>query len=252
MITKASLSVGIVVTLSIFLVSNSWGQEQRTVTVKTVTGKTYENAKVSRVTPEGLVISHPGGIVTIPFTELPANVQEFYGYDPAAAEKSRMERQAAEANRQRMLAEREKEAARKAEEARAREEEEKKIALSKPQIVTERHIKNYWLNTFPQPNSLDSDYHQKKEEYSKLINSINSGKMDNSALRCALKFNIAEYQRVGDLEKAASVQKDLEILEQKVAEERRNAELAGLSRQLSILNSTLNSISTSHQLIRYW
>ena len=52
---------------------------------KTVDGKEYKNAKVSRVEPDGIVIAFSGGIVKLPFTELPRDVQKKYGYDSSAA-----------------------------------------------------------------------------------------------------------------------------------------------------------------------
>ena len=52
---------------------------------KTINGKEYKNAKVSRVEPDGIVLTFSGGIVKLPFTELPADVQKKYGYDTSAA-----------------------------------------------------------------------------------------------------------------------------------------------------------------------
>src|SRR5438874_1825215 len=52
---------------------------------KTLNGKEYENATVSRVEPDGIVIKFSGGIVKIPFTALSRELQEKYHYDPAAA-----------------------------------------------------------------------------------------------------------------------------------------------------------------------
>src|SRR6266481_2797092 len=53
---------------------------------KTISGKEYKNATVSRVQPDGIVITFSGGIVKIPFTELSPEIQMKYGYDPKAAE----------------------------------------------------------------------------------------------------------------------------------------------------------------------
>ena len=52
---------------------------------KTIDGKEYKNATVSRVEPDGVVISFSGGIVKIPFTELSPEIQKKYGYDSQAA-----------------------------------------------------------------------------------------------------------------------------------------------------------------------
>jgi len=52
---------------------------------KTIDGKEYKNAKLSRVEPDGIVITFSGGIVKIPFAEMSPDIQKNYGYDPAAA-----------------------------------------------------------------------------------------------------------------------------------------------------------------------
>src|SRR4029453_15732557 len=52
---------------------------------KTIDGKKYKNPTVSRVEPDGIVITFSGGIVKLPFVELPPDVQTKYGYDSKAA-----------------------------------------------------------------------------------------------------------------------------------------------------------------------
>jgi hypothetical protein len=52
---------------------------------KTVTGKEYKNALVSRVEPDGIVLTNKAGISKVYFTELPKDVQERFGYDPQRA-----------------------------------------------------------------------------------------------------------------------------------------------------------------------
>src|SRR5215813_8547223 len=49
---------------------------------KTINGKEYKNATVSRVEPDGIVIKGKSGIVKLYFTELPTDVQERFHYDP--------------------------------------------------------------------------------------------------------------------------------------------------------------------------
>jgi hypothetical protein len=48
---------------------------------KTVAGKEYKNATVSRVESDGIVIKFHGGIAKIFFVELPKAVQERFHYD---------------------------------------------------------------------------------------------------------------------------------------------------------------------------
>jgi chromosome segregation ATPase len=52
---------------------------------KTIDGKEYKNVKVSRVEPDGIVLSSKSGISKIYFTELPKEVQERFNYDPEKA-----------------------------------------------------------------------------------------------------------------------------------------------------------------------
>jgi hypothetical protein len=52
---------------------------------KTLAGKEYKNATVSRVEPDGIVLISKAGISKVYFTELPKDVQERFGYDPRKA-----------------------------------------------------------------------------------------------------------------------------------------------------------------------
>jgi hypothetical protein len=55
--------------------------------IKTNSGKEYKNATVTRVEPDGVMIKFSGGLVKIPFTELPKELQQLYHYDQAASQK---------------------------------------------------------------------------------------------------------------------------------------------------------------------
>jgi hypothetical protein len=52
---------------------------------KTIDGKEYKNAKVSRVEPDGIVLLTKSGISKVYFTELPKEVQERFHYDAQQA-----------------------------------------------------------------------------------------------------------------------------------------------------------------------
>ena len=56
---------------------------------KTVAGKEYKNATVSRVEADGIVIKFHDGIAKIFFVELPPEIQKKYGYDPEAEMKQK-------------------------------------------------------------------------------------------------------------------------------------------------------------------
>src|SRR6266480_40438 len=49
---------------------------------KTIDGKEYINVTVSRVEPDGIVLSSKSGISKVYFTELPKDVQQQFNYDP--------------------------------------------------------------------------------------------------------------------------------------------------------------------------
>jgi hypothetical protein len=52
---------------------------------KTVNGKEYKDATVTRVEPDGIVVKTNTGVTKIYFTELPKDVQEQFHYDSAKA-----------------------------------------------------------------------------------------------------------------------------------------------------------------------
>ncbi|MCG2658625.1 MAG: hypothetical protein L6437_00055 [Kiritimatiellae bacterium] len=54
--------------------------------ITTLDGTVYKAAKVTRTTPSTLTIMHKAGVVTVPFSNLPNDIREKYGYDPSKAE----------------------------------------------------------------------------------------------------------------------------------------------------------------------
>jgi hypothetical protein len=56
---------------------------------KTVNGKEYKNATVTRVDPDGITVKFSGGLVKIPFSELSKELQDKYLYDPEKAAAAR-------------------------------------------------------------------------------------------------------------------------------------------------------------------
>src|SRR5438046_1259914 len=58
---------------------------------KTLQGKEYKDATVSRVERDGIVLITPSGIAKVNFTELPKDTQERFNYDPTKIERERAE-----------------------------------------------------------------------------------------------------------------------------------------------------------------
>jgi hypothetical protein len=54
-------------------------------TIRDNSGREFRQARIKSVDPDGLLVSHEGGVTKIPFVDLPKDVQERHGYDPAKA-----------------------------------------------------------------------------------------------------------------------------------------------------------------------
>src|SRR5439155_5244111 len=95
-----------VLTLLIFSVASAALSED----FKTVNGKEFKDATVSRVEPDGIVVKTKSGMSKVYFAELPKEVQERFHYNPQkasaysaeqAANFAAYQHQQAEAQRQR-------------------------------------------------------------------------------------------------------------------------------------------------------
>jgi hypothetical protein len=105
------MKIGIAILMTSLAVATARAED-----IETVNHRVYKDATVSRVEPDGIVITMKSGIVKIPFTELSEEYQKRFGYDPEAAKvfAADVERQQSALSAQ-MQAEKEK-----AEEQRAR------------------------------------------------------------------------------------------------------------------------------------
>jgi len=72
---------------------------------KTINGKDYKNATVSRVEPDGIVLKSKSGITKLYFTELPKDVQERFHYDSARGTHFTADREATAAQQNAAFAE---------------------------------------------------------------------------------------------------------------------------------------------------
>jgi len=113
-----------------------------------------------------------------------------------------------------------------------------------PRILTPQQVKNYWLNTFPQPAPLDRDFHQKKRQYEELVANIRSGSLDNEASLAALTHNVKSYETAGDTVNAEATKKALAELKAKIAEEERLAELRAIRSELESLRRSIDLLRT--------
>lgn len=92
--------------------------------IETLKHEVYKNATVSRVEPDGIVITHAAGIVKIPFAELSEDYKKRFSYDEAAAKKFADD----DATKQRQLYDRIQQQNAQAAEKQRRIEEEREVA----------------------------------------------------------------------------------------------------------------------------
>lgn len=74
------MSTGVLTFLILCITSAAFSED-----FKTVNGKEYKDATVTRVEPDGIVIKTNSGVTKVYFTELPKDVQEHFHYDSAKA-----------------------------------------------------------------------------------------------------------------------------------------------------------------------
>lgn len=68
--------------------ASAWAQEDR-VSFTTTLGESFENAKLVRVEPDGIAISHSRGITKVPLEQLPEEVRARFNLDGANAARYR-------------------------------------------------------------------------------------------------------------------------------------------------------------------
>jgi hypothetical protein len=66
--------------------------------LRDLSGREYRNVEIRGKEPDGLMVKHDGGVTKLLFTNLPPEVRERHGYDPAAAEAYRASRAAVAAD----------------------------------------------------------------------------------------------------------------------------------------------------------
>ncbi|MFK5923243.1 MAG: hypothetical protein QM496_13785 [Verrucomicrobiota bacterium] len=92
------------------------------ITFTTISGKTYKDAKVKKVSHEFITVYHSGGVARINFTDLPKTLRKTLDFNPEAANK---------AYEQRMLRETAKATIAKKAESQRKFKETSKIAIAK-------------------------------------------------------------------------------------------------------------------------
>ncbi|RBP35308.1 hypothetical protein DES53_1234 [Roseimicrobium gellanilyticum] len=190
-------------------------------------GRTFVNAKVIAVEPDGLRLQHDTGVSKVAFWELPEAVRKNYPHDPEKA--AEYARAAEAANRDAILA---------AEQERLRTEqaEMKRKAGVAPEVeldtdgpLTIEQVKARWLvsNAARSLNYGDRNYSSREADIASYRRDVQAGMYDREAEKTALRHNFEWYLKEGRTEQAALVQKRLASMED---EDLRREQIASMER----------------------
>lgn len=195
--------------------------------LRTEKGRTFVNAKVIAVEPDGLRLQHETGVSKVAFWELPEGVRKNYPHDPEKA--AQYARASEAANRDAIFA---------AEQERLRVEqaEMKRKAGVAPEVeldtngpITIEQVKARWLvsNASRSLNYGDRHYASREAEIANYRNDVLAGVYDREAEKMAMRHNFEWYLKEGRTEQAELAQKRLATLED---EDLRREQIASLER----------------------
>lgn len=196
-------------------------------TLVTPSGKTYLNAEVLAVEPDGLRLRHDAGVSKVAFADLPASLASCYPHDPVKAAEFAASAEAA--NRVAiLLGEQER--------ARAEFDERCRLAGLPPGFVipeegplTIAQVKGRWLldNVARIPTFGERDRHIQEEMIAFRKAEILSGARDREAEEVSLRHNLDWYLHNGKTAEADVARKRLADMQAEVSKQ---AELALLER----------------------
>ncbi len=195
--------------------------------LRTEKGRTFSNAKVIAIEPDGLRLRHDAGVSKVAFTELPEPVRKNYPYDPGRA--AEYAKAAEAANREAILF---------AEQERLRVElaELKRRAGVAPEVdlevdgpVTVEQVKAHWLvtNASRSLNYGDRNYEAREAEIADYRRDVLCGRYNRKAEKAAMRHNFEWYLKQGLTDQARLAEKRLATLED---EDLRREQIASLER----------------------
>ena len=169
-------AVLIVCALSVGLAPVSLAEDEKIPELKTASGKTYQDVRITKVTPSEISIIHESGVARIPLKDLPEDLKTKFGYDPAKAEAHAAARTQAEAQSEKQLAQAAKQQA----------ETKALMASAKPGIfIVDRYAGDKGLFvygcTLDGLNSISSNQHTDREELRHKWHIVTNGQGEGSS-----------------------------------------------------------------------
>lgn len=225
--------------LAIALLSaNIFAADPPPTEITTILGKTYSSVKIVAVDPDGLRFMHSAGAAKVKFSELPAELQERFGYDPGKAAQFSQQQSMAEAQRIQQI-----------ERARAESKmkmEAQAVAQAKAEAnafapISAQDVRSAWIRSLSiPPSSLDRDYHDKVEQNNALKVAISGGGMDDQAKLTALEYNANKLRALGRIDEANAFQQQIVELEKAIA---KREEAAAMKANAEALNNLVDYLS---------
>jgi hypothetical protein len=211
--------------------ATSWSQiAEELGDLTTPAGKTFLNAKVIAIEPDGLRLLHEAGVSKVMFADLPQDLARRYPHDPAKAAEFAAKVEAANREAIRISEQERNMAAYNERCLRAGLPPNFHIPAEGP--LTIEQVKGKWLldNVANLPTFGDPDRLQREHGIECRKQMILSGALDRDAEKIALRHNLDWYlhndqlpkaeiarQRLADMQKEESSKAELEVLERLAA-----------------------------------
>ena len=187
---------------------------------KTINGKEYKNAKVSRVEPDGIVLITKSGISRVYFTELPKEVQKRFGYDLDKLEAEKAAARVAEEKRiqEQKAAEQEREkTAQKAEPTSPSQLDDAQFNDLRRRdwyedLKTQEKLKNhadYMLALMDQIEKNDSLYQRCTPMFYEMLAAERKAHRDNYRALSAIAAKIAAAKNYDDYKKLKTIEDEV-------------------------------------------
>lgn len=215
---------------------------QTFATLRTEKGRTFVNAKVIAVEPDGLRLQHDTGVSKVAFWELPEDVRKNYPHDPERA---------AEYTKAAEAANRDAISAAEQERFRVEQAEMKRKAGVAPDVeldttgpITVEQVKARWLIANASRSLIygDRNYAAQEASIANYRSEVQSGMHDREAEKTAMRHNFEWYLKEGRTEQAALAQKRLAALED---EDLRREQIASLERLAQSMDRAAQGASSA-------
>jgi hypothetical protein len=189
--------------------SNAGAEE----TLSTLDGNVVKYLKVLKKEPHSVTVETDSGITKVPYEKLSHASRKFFGMTESGFKEHKEKLMEEEITRELNAPESTELPDGSVQDASvpaaSQANSPKGEKVPPVRLASVEKVKNYWIRVFPQPRSLDADYHNRRAAYVAFVERIRAGRYDALAKKAMLEWNISEFERVGDVEAANRCRGDL-------------------------------------------